>query len=130
MILADTDILVGFLQGDDPAASRVQVELEHGNLITTSINRFELLSAAKSARQVRMIRQLLDALPCVDIDHETADGAAELHRSFAQSEHPLSMNVCMIATVAISEKALLMTGNRAAFEQIPDLAFASVAEGV
>ena len=127
MILADTDILVDFLQGTEPGATRVQVELEHGNLITTSINRFELLSSAKSARQVRMIRQLLDALPCVAIDQATADGAAELHRTLAQSDTVVSINVCLIATVATANKALLLTRQPEVFRRIPNLAFAAFA---
>ncbi len=128
MILADTDVLIDFLSGVEPGASRVQLELEHGQLFTTSINRFELLSAAKSARQARLIRQLLEALPCIAIDSEIADKAAELHRAIAQGENPVSMNVCLIATVAVSQKALMLTRERTAFEQIPDVAFASIAD--
>ena len=128
MILADTDVLVDFLEGLDPGAARVQVELEHGQLFTTSINRFELLTGARSARQARLIRQLLDALPCTPIDQATADKAAELHRSFVQSDTPVSMNVCMIASVALSQRALLLTRDRSGFDQIDDVAFASFAD--
>ena len=128
MILADTDVLVDFLQGVDPGAARVQVELEHGQLFTTSINRFELLTGARSARQARLIRQLLDALPCTAIDQATADKAAELHRGFVQADTPVSMNVCMIASVALSQRALLLTRDRSGFDQIEDVAFASFAD--
>jgi len=129
MILADTDVLVDFLQGRDPGAGRVQLELEHGQLFTTSINRFELLSGARSPRQARLIRQLLDAIPCVAIDQATADRAAEMHRDFAEDERPLSMNVCLVATVAITQRAQLLTRQPETFSLIADLAFARFAEG-
>lgn len=129
MILADTDVLVDFLAGVEPGAARVRLELEHGQLFTTPINRFELLSGASSARQTRLIRQLLDAIPCPSIDQSIADQAAEMHRAFAQSERPLSMNVCLIATVATVNRAQLLTRERTAFEGIPNLAFASFAAG-
>jgi len=126
MILADTDVLVDFLEGLDPGASRVQVELEHGQLFTTAVNRFELLSAASSARQSRLIRQLLDAMPCLPIDQATADQAAEVYRGFVQRDLPVSMNSCLIATVAIAQKALLMTHQRDSFSHFADLALASL----
>jgi len=129
MILADTDVLVDFLAGVDPGAARVQMELEHGQLFTTPINRFELLSGSRSARQGRLIRQLLDALPCVAIDQATADQAADLHRGLAQVDTPVSMNVCLIAAVALRNRAQLLTRQREAFAGIPGVAFAAFADG-
>lgn len=129
MILADTDVLLDFLAGADPGASRVQIELEHGQLFTTAINRFELLSGSRSARQTRLIRQLLDALPCAAIDDATADQAADLHRILAQAGNPLSMNCCLIGTVALRNKAQILTRDAEAFAGIPDVAFAAFAAG-
>jgi predicted nucleic acid-binding protein len=129
MILADTDVLVDFLAGVEPGASRVQMELEHGQLFTTPINRFELLSGSRSARQGRLIRQLLDAVPCVAIDQAMADQAAELHRGLAQVDTVVSMNVCLIAAIALRHRAQLLTREREAFAGIPDVAFASFAVG-
>lgn len=129
MILADTDVLIDFLDGADPGAARVQLELEHGQLFTTSVNRFELLSGARSARQTRLIRQLLDALPCAAIDDAVADQAAELYRTLAQSEAPASMNVCLIAAVALRSRAQILTREPEVFVGIPDLAFAAFAAG-
>ncbi len=127
MILADSDVLVDFLAGVEPGAARVQLELEYGQLFITPINRFELLSAAGSARQSRLIRQLLDALPCVAIEEAMADRAAEIYRSFAQDADPIPMNVCLIAAVAITRRAQLLTREREVFDRIPDMAFAAFA---
>ena len=43
MIVADSDVLIDFLEGRAPAASRVALELDRGHLRTTVITRFELL---------------------------------------------------------------------------------------
>jgi len=41
VIVADTDVLIDFLGGHEPAAARVALELEQGALHTTAITRFE-----------------------------------------------------------------------------------------
>jgi len=58
MIVADTDVLIDFLNGKNPAADRVALEPGAG-LKTTVITRFELLSAAQSRRQSRVVEELL-----------------------------------------------------------------------
>ena len=37
MMVADTDVLIDFLQGAEPAARRIALELEHQGLATTVI---------------------------------------------------------------------------------------------
>lgn len=54
MIVADSDVLIDFLGGREPAAGRVTREIESGNLWTTVITRFELLSGARGSREVRI----------------------------------------------------------------------------
>ena len=49
MTIADTDVLIDFLSGAEPGASRVSRAIESGALRTTAITRFELLSGARSA---------------------------------------------------------------------------------
>ena len=46
MTLADTDVLIDFLAGREPAAERVARELESGNLWTTVITRFEMFDSS------------------------------------------------------------------------------------
>ena len=51
MIVADTDVLIDFLAGSEPMASRIALELGHADLHTTAITRFELVAGARSPRQ-------------------------------------------------------------------------------
>ncbi|MGH9783330.1 MAG: VapC toxin family PIN domain ribonuclease, partial [Terriglobia bacterium] len=63
MTIADTDVLIDFMAGHEPAARRVALELERGSLRTTVVTRFELFCGARNARQEADIRQLLAAVP-------------------------------------------------------------------
>lgn len=42
MMVADSDVLIDFLEGRAPAANRIALELDRGQLRTTVITRFEL----------------------------------------------------------------------------------------
>ena len=46
MMVADSDVLIDFLEGRAPAANRIALELDRGQLRTTVITRFELLAGA------------------------------------------------------------------------------------
>ena len=81
MTVADTDVLIDFLAGAEPSATRVAEELDRGSLHTTVVCRFELLSGARNARQQTAIRELLAAIPTLSLDEEAADRAAEVRRS-------------------------------------------------
>ena len=77
MMVADSDVLIDFLEGRAPAANRVALELDRGQLRTTVITRFELLAGARTARQLKHVGELLAALPCLPLDEPAADAAAE-----------------------------------------------------
>ena len=55
MMIADTDVLIDFLEGRSPTAERLALELDRGQLRTTVISRFELLAGAKTGSQVTVL---------------------------------------------------------------------------
>lgn len=81
MTVADTDVLIDFLSASEPAAGRVRAELQDGNLATTVITRFELLSGARSAKAMRAIGELLESIRSLELDSKAADRAAAVRRS-------------------------------------------------
>src|SRR5204863_3652714 len=81
MIIADTDVLIDYLQGKGTTADRIALELDRAQLYTTAVTRFELLAGAKSARQEKLVTQLLEALPCLPLDSAAADHAAAVRRT-------------------------------------------------
>ena len=81
MIVADTDVLIDFLAGREPAAARVARELERSNLWTTVITRFEMLSGARGAREMQIVSGLLDSVKIAPLDISAADRAAAVRRA-------------------------------------------------
>lgn len=121
MTLADTDVLVDFLAGHDPAADRIASEIERGGLVTTAVTRFELLAGAKTERQRSTVRNLLDAIPCLPLDDRGADRAAEVRRSLEDVGQGIGMADSLIAGIALLHRATLLTRNRRHFERVPGL---------
>ena len=74
-------MLIDFLEGRAPAANRIALELDRGQLGTTLITRSELLAGTNTARQLKHVGELLAALPCLPLDEPAADAAAEIRRT-------------------------------------------------
>jgi tRNA(fMet)-specific endonuclease VapC len=120
-IVADTDVLIDFLNGHEPSASRIALELEHGMLATTAVSRFELLAGANSARQQKLVRALLDAVPTLPLDAEAADRAAEVRRSLEKQGTPVGMGDSLIAGIVLANQGLLLTRNTKHFGHVRGL---------
>jgi tRNA(fMet)-specific endonuclease VapC len=126
MTIADTDVLIDFLAGAEPAAARVAAELERGSLRTTAVTRFELLSGARSARQESLIGRLLAAIPALPLDDAAADQAAAVRRSLERSGAAIGMADSLIAGIVLHHGAVLLTRNRRHFERVSGLHLADL----
>jgi len=121
MMVADTDVLIDYLQGRGPGADRIAVELEHAQLCTTAVTRFELRAGARSARQQKLVVQLLEALPSLPLDAVAADRAAEVRRSLEPRGQSMGMGDSLIAGIILANKGILLTRNRQHFARVPGL---------
>jgi len=121
MMVADSDVLIDFLEGRAPAANRVALELDRGQLRTTVITRFELLAGAKTARQLKHVGELLAALPCLPLDEPAADAAAEIRRTLERDGVGIGMADSLIAGIVVIHHGILLTRNRRHFERVPGL---------
>lgn len=123
MTIADTDVLIDYLaaKGEFAAVERL---LRHGALNTTVITRYELLSGAKSPKQVSRLMQLLEAVPSFELDEAAADAASEIRRSLERSGNSIGMADSLIAGIVISNGCTLLTRNRRHFERIPGMRLA------
>jgi predicted nucleic acid-binding protein len=126
MMIADTDALIDYLQGRPPMADRIALELQHGQLSTTAIARFELLASASSPRQERLIAELLAALPCLLLDAAAADRAARIRRDLEQGGVIISMADCLVAGITLESNGVLLTQSRQRLGRIPGLALETV----
>jgi tRNA(fMet)-specific endonuclease VapC len=123
MIVADTDVLIDFLAGVEPQASRVGEEIEAG-LATTAVTRFELRAGVRNARQERAVTGLLQALLVLPLDSISADRAAAVRLSLEKTGIGIGMADSLIAGIALAQGATLFTRNRRHFERVADLKLA------
>jgi predicted nucleic acid-binding protein len=122
VIVADTDVLIDFLGGHEPAAARVALELEQGALKTTAITRFELLSGARGNGQETSIRKLLDALGTLALSADAADRAAVVRRDLERTGASIGMADSLIAGIVLDAGGVLLTRNHAHFGRVEGLA--------
>lgn len=127
MIVADTDVLIDYLSGHDPGAERVAFELERGDLATTVVSRFELLSGIRTARHDRTVRDLLDALDTLPVDRVAADEAAAIRRALERAGTPIGMGDSLIAGIVKTRRGLLLTINRRHFDKVEGLSLSLLA---
>ena len=121
IIIADTDVLIDFLCGQEPSAARIALEIEHGTLRTTAITRFELLAGAKAARQKRLVQEVLDAVPTLPLDADAADRAAEVRVALEGKGSPIGMGDSLIAGIVLANRGILLTRNIRHFDRVPGL---------
>ena len=122
MIVADTDVLIDFLSGSEPMASRIAIELEHADLHTAAVTRFELVAGARSARQQVAVADLLAALPVLRLDAAAADRAAAVRLALESKGQPIGMADCLIAGIVLEHDGILLTRNVRHFKRVDGLA--------
>ena len=121
MMVADSDVLIDFLRGHSPWAGRIRLEIETGQLATTAINSFELLSGAKSTTEQEKISRLLAAMTVLGISAEASERAAEARRGLEREGQGIGMADYLIAGVCLANGGVLLTRNTDHFERVPGL---------
>ena len=123
MIVADTDVLIDFLSGQEPVASVVAsaIATEEG-MATTVVSRFELLSGVRSARQGRAVGRLLEALSTLALESPAADRAARVRRNLEKAGVSIGMADSLIAGIVLEHGGRLLTRNKRHFERVEGLA--------
>lgn len=121
MMLADSDVLIDFLRGKGPGVERIAIELGTGRLHTTTINAFELISGARTAKDQQKVATLLAALHVLPLDLAAAERGALVRRDLEASGHGIGTADYLIAGICLAHGAVLITGNSKHFERVPGL---------
>jgi predicted nucleic acid-binding protein len=107
MILADTDVLIDYLNGISPVFEQVVRSIETEQIATTVITIFELLSGADEGRRGKATNVVARSLPALPLDFAAAERAG--------------MADSLLAGIALANDLPLLTRNRSHFERVPDL---------
>jgi tRNA(fMet)-specific endonuclease VapC len=121
VILGDSDVLIDFLTGVQPVSKQIAEYMKAGQLQTTAVNSFELLSGAGDNKRGRAVRQLVDALTVLPLDRAAAARAADVRRELERTGQPIGMGDSLIAGIALAHSLPLFTRNRAHFERVANL---------
>jgi tRNA(fMet)-specific endonuclease VapC len=121
MILADTDVLIDFLSGVEPVASRMASYLAQDRLETTAVTCFELLSGARAGKHGDRVRRLVAALPVLALDRDGAAHASRVRQQLEAAGTQIGMADSLIAGIALAHGLPLWTRNRKHFERVNGL---------
>ncbi|CAE6488269.1 type II toxin-antitoxin system VapC family toxin [Candidatus Nitrosotenuis uzonensis] len=121
MVCLDTDFLVAYLRGDPAAKSKLEDLYRRQEPIhTTTINAYEVYRGAyrtNRASELAKVEKLLDALIILVFDRNSAKSAANLE----SKSNPIGESDLLIASIAVSNKQILVTRNKKHFEKISGL---------
>lgn len=109
------------MSGKEPSAGRVSAELEKGELRTTVIARFELLSGVVPEKQKKAVSQLLEAVPALPLDTPAADRAAQTRHELEKHGLGIGMADSLIAGIVLQNKGTLLTRNQKHFSRVRGL---------
>lgn len=122
MIVADTDVLIDYLRGHEPARTRVAGAIQLGTLATTAVSAFELLIGGRTARERKGVDELLAVMLAVlPLDEEAGRAAADVERSLGKKGQGIGMADCLIAGTCLAHSAPLLTRNRRHFARVDGL---------
>jgi tRNA(fMet)-specific endonuclease VapC len=114
LILADSDVLIDYLEGVQPVRDSIGAHLADDTLFTTAITAFELLSGAREGRKGDRVRSLVANLPVLPLDRESAERAAIIGQELEAEGRSIGMADSLIAGIAIIHNLPLFTRNRRA----------------
>jgi predicted nucleic acid-binding protein len=121
VIIADTDILIDYLNDRSPVADQVAELIQTESLQTSSVNCLELLSGARTGKRGDRARHLIENIIVLPLDLTAAKKAAEIRQSLEGAGDGIGMADSLIAGIAVANDLPLMTRNRRHFAAVEGL---------
>ena len=121
MILADTDVLIDYLNGKQPAFGQVSEYIRVDGLQTSSVNCFELLCGAREGKRGDKVHHLVNEVPILPLTVDSARAASEIWQRLQAKGISIGMADSLIAGIALVHDLPLMTRNRRHFKEVEGL---------
>jgi tRNA(fMet)-specific endonuclease VapC len=123
--LLDTNICIAFLTGRQPAVRDKLLSLPRDEIVLCSVVRAELLYGARNSERVDQNLARLSAFfapfRSLPFDDEAAERYGEIRALLRRQGTPIGGNDMMIAAIAASSGATLVTRNQDEFRRVAGL---------
>ena len=127
--ILDSDILIYFLKGKRDVVEKI-ISMPKNNLYITIINYTELLYGIYHSNRINenkeKILPFLDNFEILPFDKKSSEIFAQLKAKLKKQGNIIADMDLMIASIAVSNKAILYTNNLKHFERIKDLKILSL----
>ena len=121
IVIADTDVIIDFFLGAEPAASVIEELIDKDRLALTSITVFELYAGITGKKRIKQIDNLTSILPVIPLEEKHAEVSAEIYNKMKKAGNLIGNQDILIAGICISLDIPIMTRNIAHFSRIPQL---------
>ncbi len=123
MILLDTNVVIAFFNGNQAVLKMIKAEI--GRIALSTLVVAELDYGAKASQKakenIEKLHRFVDIVRVVPFDLECAKIFGTIKSKLRKMGRPTGEVDALIAATAMSNKAVLVTGNRKHFENIESL---------
>ena len=121
IIIADTDVIIDFFSGIDPAASAIEQLIDQDRLALTSITVFELYAGITGKKRIKQIDDLTTILPVFPLEAQHSLTAVEIYNELKKTGNLIGNQDILIAGICITHDIPIITRNTAHFSRISRL---------
>ncbi len=123
MILLDTNVVIAFFNGSKAVLERIHSEIDRIALSTLVVAELDYGAKAsqKAEENLEKLHRFVDIVRVVPFDLECAKIFGTIKSKLRKMGRPTGEVDALIAATAMSNKAVLVTGNRKHFEDIKGL---------
>ena len=123
MVHLDTNIVIAYLNGNREVAEQIKAHLPDvaiSALVLAEL-RYGARASAKATENLQRLEQLLQIIDVVDFDQARADSYSYLRLALRQKGKPTGEMDLLIASIAVTHQAVLVTHNTKHFSEIEGL---------
>ena len=121
IVIADTDVVIDFFFGSEPAASTIAGLIQVDRLALTSITVFELYASITGKNRLKQIDDMVSIIPVFPLNKKDAETASQIYNALKQAGNLIANQDILIAGICITHDLPLMTRNREHFLRISRL---------
>jgi tRNA(fMet)-specific endonuclease VapC len=120
-VISDTDVVIDFFSGVEPAASAIADLIQADRLALTSVTLFELYAGVTGKKRLKQIDDLVSILPVFPLERKAAGIAAKVYNELKQTGKLIGNQDILIAGICLNHNTPLITRNKEHFSRISGL---------